>query len=406
MKRRLIPLYLFVFIDVLGFSLILPLLPYYAQSFGASPTVIGLLVASNALTQLLGAPIIGRLSDRYGRRPMLLLSITGTIISFLRLGFAQSLAMLFISRILDGFLGGNISLAQAYIADVTDEKNRAKGLGLIGASFGVGFIFGPALGGALSAGENYARPALFAAGIALLNLIGVLLWLPESLPSEKREARRDSSRTAFTFQALREALARQCVGPLLHIRLFYNLAFTMFQTVFSLFAIKRLGLGAHATSFVLAYVGVLVAIVQGGIVGALTERFAEKKLTFWGLGLMAVSLLAWAVTPTLWALLIVLMPLALSSGVLGTLTNSLLSKVVYQEEVGGTLGLSASLGSFTRVVSPIVGGFLIDNLGAWAPGLIGSLIMMWLVSYAWRFLASLPDDPDASCAGMLEAEPA
>jgi DHA1 family tetracycline resistance protein-like MFS transporter len=406
MKRQLIPLYLFVFIDVLGFGLILPLLPYYAQSFGASDTVIGLLVASNALTQLLGAPIIGRLSDRYGRRPLLLLSIAGTIVSFLILGFAQSLTMLFIGRILDGFLGGNISLAQAYIADVTDEKNRAKGLGLIGASFGVGFIFGPALGGALSAGENYARPAFFAAGIAILNLIGVLLWLPESLPAAKREARREDPRTAFTLRALLKALKRQCVGPLLHIRLFYNLAFTMFQTVFSLFAIKRLGLEAQATSFVLAYVGILVAIVQGGIVGALTERFAEKKLALWSLGLMALALLGWAFTPTLWALLIVLIPMALSSGVLGTVTNSLLSKVVHEEEVGGTMGLSSSLGSLARVVSPIVGGFLIDNLGAWAPGVLGFGIMAWLVSYAWRFLAALPDDPDASCAGMLEAEPA
>ncbi len=188
MKRQLSLLFLFVFVDILGFSLILPLLPYYAESFGATPVVVGLLLSANAVTQLLGAPVIGRLSDRYGRRPLLLLCILGTVAGFLLLGFANSLALLFLSRIVDGFLGGNISLAQAYITDVTDEQNRAKGMGLIGAAFGLGFIIGPALGGMLSRGENYALPAFLAAGLAALNLVGVWLWLPESLSPERRAA--------------------------------------------------------------------------------------------------------------------------------------------------------------------------------------------------------------------------
>jgi DHA1 family tetracycline resistance protein-like MFS transporter len=390
-RRRLALLFTFVFIDVLGFSLILPLLPYYAETFGATPTIVGLLLGANAATQFIGAPIIGRLSDRYGRRPLLILSIAGTAVSFVMLGLARSLGMLFASRIVDGFLGGNISLAQAYITDVTDDENRARGLGLIGASFGLGFIFGPALGGTLSAGGNYSLPALVAAGLSALNLLGVLVWLPESLPQKRRAEMARHPRTAFTARALWEGLHRPCVGPLLNVRLFYGLAFTIFQTIFSLFAQKRLSLDAQATSYVLTYVGLLVVAVQGGGIGWLTKRFGDKQLVFGGTILLTLSLLGWAFTPTLWLLLVVLAPLALAGGVLNVASNSALTKSVYPEEVGGILGLSASLGSLTRVVSPIVGAFLLDNVSTAAPGVLGALLMSWLIYYTWRQVLFVPD---------------
>jgi DHA1 family tetracycline resistance protein-like MFS transporter len=390
-RRRLALLFAFVFVDVLGFSLILPLLPYYAATFAATPTIVGLLLGANAATQFIGAPIIGRLSDRYGRRPLLILSIAGTVAGFAMLGLANSLAMLFASRILDGFLGGDISLAQAYITDVTDEKNRARGLGLIGASFGLGFIFGPALGGTLSAGGNYNLPAFVAAGLSALNLLGVLLWLPESLPPERRTQRVGSPRTAFTARALWEALNRPCVGPLLSVRLFYGLAFTIFQTIFALFAQKRLALDAQATSYVLTYVGLLIVVIQGGGMGLLTKRFSDKQLIFGGTILMAFSLLGWALIPSLWLLLVILAPLALAGGVLNVGSNSALTKSVYPEEVGGVLGLSASLGSLTRVVSPVAGGFLLEAVGTAAPGIVGALLMAWLIAYTWRHVLFEPD---------------
>jgi DHA1 family tetracycline resistance protein-like MFS transporter len=390
-KRQLILLFIFVFIDMLGFSLILPLLPYYAETFGATDTVVGLLLGANALTQFIGAPILGRLSDRYGRRPFLILSIAGTAVSFLLLGWANSLWMLFLSRILDGFLGGNISLAQAYITDVTDEKNRAGGLGIIGASFGLGFIFGPALGGTLSAGGDYSLPAFAAAGLAALNLVGVLLWLPESLPVKKRTGTGHSTRTRFTARALWQALNRPCVGPLLHVRLFFGLAFVTFQTTFALFAKQRLGLDAQATSYVLAYVGMLNVAVQGGGMGLLTKHFSEKQLIFSAAILMSVALLGWAFTSTIWALLVVLAPLALAGGVLSVSINSALTKSVYPEEVGGALGLSASLGGLVRVVAPIVGAFLLDNISTTAPGVLGTLVMVWVISFIWRQVLFVPD---------------
>jgi MFS transporter, DHA1 family, tetracycline resistance protein len=391
MKRSLILIFFFVFVDVLGFSLILPLLPYYAETFGATATTVGLLLGANALAQFIGAPVIGRLSDRYGRRPLLLLSIAGTVVSFLMLGWASALWVLFASRILDGLLGGNISLAQAYITDVTDEQNRARGLGIIGASFGLGFIFGPAMGGVLSAGGNYSLPAFAAAALSALNLLGVLLWLPESLPPERLAQKAQNPRARFNARALWEALGRPCVGPLLQVLLLYGLAFTIFQTVFSLFAQKRLGLNAQTTSYVFTYVGVVIVLVQGGGIGLLTRRFHEKQLIFGGTIVLTLALLAWALTPTLGILLVVLAPLALAGGVLNVASNSALTKSVYPEEVGGALGLSAALGSLTRVASPVVGAFLLDRVSAAAPGILGALLMAWLIYYTWRQVLFVPD---------------
>jgi DHA1 family tetracycline resistance protein-like MFS transporter len=390
-RRSLTLLFVFVFVDVLGFSLILPLLPYYAATFGATAEVVGLLLGVNALTQLLGAPILGRLSDRFGRKPLLVLSLAGTVVGFLMLGLARSLSMLFASRIVDGLLGGNISLAQAYISDVTEGKERTKGFGLIGAAFGLGFIFGPAIGGALAGAGNYALPALVAAGLSLLNLLGVLVWLPESLPPAERERRARQPRAAFSLRVLWEALSLPCVGPLLQTQLFFSLAFTLFETVFSLFARERLGLDARTTSFVLTYVGVLVVLVQGVGIRLLVRSFSDKQLVFGGSVLLALSLLAWAFSPSLVVLLVVLAPLALASGILRVAVNTALTRSVWPEEVGGVLGLSAALNSLTRVIAPTVGGLLLGRVGAFAPGVLGALLMAWLVYYTWNRVLFVPD---------------
>ena len=395
MKRSLILILLFVFIDVLGFGLILPLLPYYAADFNASPFLVGLLLSANALTQMIGAPILGRLSDRYGRKPLLLLSISGTVISFLVLGFANSLAVLFLSRILDGLLGGNVSLAQAYITDSTTAENRSTGLGLIGAAFGVGFIFGPALGGVLSVGGNYALPAFAAAGLAALNLVGALLWLPESLPPEKRTSAATKTKPEVSLKALIDALRRPCVGPLLNIILVYGLAWTMFETMFSLFTQQKLGFSAQTTSYVLTYVGVVVVLVQGGGIRWLSARYSDKQLTFYGAILLTIGLLGWAFSNSLLVLLIALLPLSLASGMLRVSTNSALTKSVVQSEVGGILGLSASMNSFTRVISPVIGSFLLAQVSPAAPGVIGAILM---VAVIWIIRTRILNVPDLDCA--------
>jgi len=400
MRRSMILILLFVFIDVLGFGLILPLLPYYAADFNATSFMVGLLLSANALTQMIGAPILGRLSDRYGRKPLLIASISGTVISFLVLGWAKSLAVLFLSRILDGLLGGNVSLAQAYITDSTTQENRSSGLGLIGAAFGVGFIFGPALGGLLSTGGNYALPAFAAAGLAVVNLIGVLLWPPESLPPERRTSPETKSPPRVSFNALLEALRRPCVGPLLSVILIYGLAFTIFQTMFSLFTQQKLGFSAQATSYVLTYVGVLVVLVQGGGIRWLSKKYSDKQLTFSGALLLTLGLLGWAFSNSLTTLLIALAPLALASGMLRVSTNSALTKSVDPSEVGGILGLSASFTSFTAVIAPILGSFLLAQISPVAPGVAGAILMVGAALIIWRQILTVPD---LDCA--VEEEP-
>ncbi len=413
-RKLLLPLFFIVFVDLLGFSLILPLLPYYAESFGATPFIVGLLVASYAAAQLIGAPLLGRLSDRYGRRPILLLSVAGTFGGFLLLGFAQPVgealarslspasanlfvvAVLFASRILDGLTGGNLSVAQAYIADVTDESSRAQGLGLIGAAFGLGFIIGPAAGGFLST-WGYSAPAFAAAALSFANLALIYVYLPESL-SECRRAeiaalQAHRARTPLSLAALQKAITRPRVGPLLHIRVLFGLAFSIFQTVFALYAQYRLGFDARSTGYVLAYVGILAVFVQGFAIGRLAKHFSDKQLILGGLVIFTLSVSAWAFVPNLISLLIVMAPLAFAGGVLNVVLSSALSKSVYPEEIGGTLGLATSLESFTRILAPSLGGFLLQSLGTWAPGAFSGLLMLWVVWFAYRRLVLYPDPP-------------
>ena len=389
MKNRLLfSIILVVFIDLLGFSLILPLLPYYAETFKANNFVTGLLVASYAAAQLVGAPLLGRLSDRYGRRPVLIASIFGTFIGFLLLGFARTLAMLFAARILDGLTGGNLSIAQAYISDVTEAKDRSKGLGLIGAAFGLGFIIGPVTGGFLSQ-WGYAVPAFAAAALSFVNLLLIYAWLPESLTPEKR-ASMNQKKPAVTFGALLQALRRPFTGSLLVTRFFFGLAFAIFQTIFSLYTLTKFNLTAQNTGLILTYVGVLSVIVQGFLVGRITAKIREDILIVACAALMALSLAGWALAPSVIALIVILTPTAISGGILNTLLSSTLTKAVEPQEVGGILGLSAAVESSTRIFAPIIGGALLQQLGTWAPGSFGAIIMAAVFFYVFARIYNHP----------------
>jgi MFS transporter, DHA1 family, tetracycline resistance protein len=387
-SKPLMSIFLVVFIDLLGFSLILPLLPYYAKTFSANETVTGLLVASYAAMQLIGAPILGRLSDRYGRRPILLISIFGTFIGFLMLGFARSLWVLFSSRMLDGITGGNLSVAQAYISDITDEKNRAKGLGMIGAAFGLGFIIGPVTGGLLSQ-WGYAVPAFAAAGLSLINLLLTYFWLPESLRPEKR-AISSQSKIRIDFSSLRNTLRRPLTGSLLITRFFFGLAFSMFQTIFSLYALTRFSLTAAQTGYILTYVGILSVFTQGFLVGRITSRVRDGVLVTLGILVMSLCMLGWALAPSVVMLLVVLLPTAITGGILNTVISSYLTKTVAPQEIGGILGFSTSVESMTRVLAPILAGVLIARIGSWAPGAVSFFILAGLSPYVWMKIMNHP----------------
>jgi len=297
--------------------------------------------------------------------------------------------MLFAARILDGLTGGNLSVAQAYISDVTDAKNRAKGLGLIGAAFGIGFIIGPVTGGILSQ-YGYNVPAFVAAGLALINFIVIYAWLPESLTKEKRELLGEKKQPSVTLDALVTALKRPFTGSLLITRFFFSLAFSIFQTIFSLYALAKFDLTARDTGFVLTYVGVLSVIVQGFLVGRLTTRFREDHLIFFAVALMSISLFGWALAPSVFWLLVVLTPTSLSGGILNTLLSSTLTKAVSSQEVGGILGLATSIESSTRILAPILGGALLEKVGAWSPGVFGGIIMIGVSLYVFTRILNHP----------------
>jgi DHA1 family tetracycline resistance protein-like MFS transporter len=369
-----------VFVDLLGFSLILPLLPFYAETFGASPTAVGLLVASYALAQLIGAPILGGLSDRLGRRPVLILSILGTSLGFLIFGLAGSLLVLFVSRILDGLTGGNISVAQAYIADVSTPETRARNFGLIGAAYGVGFVVGPALGGFMSR-WGYELPAFVAAGMAFVNALAVYFFLPESLSAEHRGEVR-SHPLSLKSVGMHHFFAQDRAAGLLRIRFVFALAFSTFQTVFTLWAQYHLGLSAEGTGYVLAYVGVTIVVIQGGIVAPVSKRFHENPLILVCIALMAVGLAAWGFAPGIPSTLGALLLVSLGGGVFGAVGNSALSHAVAPSDVGSVLGVGTSLESITRVIGPSVGGFLLGTVGTWSPGATGAVILVLLLPYA------------------------
>jgi DHA1 family tetracycline resistance protein-like MFS transporter len=418
-KSRLTTIFLIVFVDILGFGLILPLLPYYAETYGATAWITGLLVASYAAAQLIGAPLLGRLSDRFGRRPVLLLSILGTAVGFLILALAEPIgaalgnifgaaaavngfiiAIMFFSRILDGVTGGNISVAQAYITDVTDSESRAKGLGLLGAAFGFGFIIGPATGGLLST-WGYAVPAYAAAALATLNLLAVYFYLPESLTAARRAEIAAMPRPSISLDALVAAFRRPRVGPILHTRFFYGLAFAMFTSIFSLYAAGGpLNLSPQSTGFVLAYVGLLSAIVQGFAIGKLAKRYPEPTLMLSSAVAMVVGFFLWGLVPNVLLLLIVLLPLSIGGGVMNTILSSVLTKAVPGEAVGGTLGLATAVESSTRVIAPALGGFLLGQFGVWGPALFSGLLMLWVSTFIWRRFVVNPDPPlDNTLAG-------
>jgi DHA1 family tetracycline resistance protein-like MFS transporter len=313
MKKSLALLFSVAFLDLLSFSLILPLLPYFAETFGATPFMVGALTAAYALGQFVGAPVIGRLSDRFGRKPLLVLSVAGSVLSFVLLGIAGSLPLIFAARLVGGLFGGNITVVQAYIADVTEESDRAKRFGLIGAAFGLGFIFGPPVGGLLSA-SGYALPALTAAGLEAITLVLIIILLPESLTDERKAELRVSPRSRFSIKLLVEAVMDPKIGKFLHLRLITALAFLIFQTNYALFVQQRLGYDAQSTGLSLAFVGLLVAVFQGGLIGPLVKRFDEHKLFALGALISGIGLAVWAFTPSTAWLLLSLVPMSLGQG--------------------------------------------------------------------------------------------
>ncbi len=401
-NRRLLIVFAVVLVDMLSFSIVLPLLPYLAKDLGASAAQIGLLTAMYPLAQVFAAPFLGRLSDRHGRKPVLVLSILGTAVGFVVLATARLLPILFVSRFIDGITGGNISVAQAYIADVTDEADRGAALGMIGAAFGLGFILGPVTGGLL-AGFSYALPAWVGAGLALANAVVVTLLLPESLTAEdKTRLAARPRRRAFDPRGLADAFAHKRVGPLLGIRTATGLAFAIFETSFSLWALAALGLTARQNGAVLGYVGVLSVIVQLVVIKRLTSRFSDDGILLVSLGIAGAALALWGFVPSVWMLLLLMPALSVGLAVTNTVLTSALTKSVHRDEVGGILGLQTSITSFTRIPAPVIAGAMIQYGPVWSPGMLAGVACGAMVPYAYLTLCWRPGAPACSDDEMAE----
>ncbi|MEK6333990.1 MAG: MFS transporter [Acidobacteriota bacterium] len=362
MKRSpLLVIFITVFIDLLGFGIVIPVLPFYAENtrFGATPREIGLLFASYSVMQLIFAPVLGRLSDKHGRRPILLISLLGTSLGFLILGFANTLWLLFLGRIIDGISGGNISTAQAYIADVTTKENRAKGMGLIGAAFGLGFVFGPAIGGILSR-WGIGVPFLFAGGLAFANAILLYFTLPETVTAD--HPARTSAASGRGWKQLLEALRQRQLAYVMTIYFLSIVAFSIMTTSFSLFMMFRLGYDPWHAGWIFAFVGVVSAIVQGGLIGKLVKRFGEAPLTVVGGLLFSVSLFVSPYVRPEMGLVGILSICALSSignALMAPSLTSLASKSASAAEQGSVLGVMQSVASVARAVGPSLAAVLI-----------------------------------------------
>ncbi len=344
-----------IFIDLVGFGIVIPILPLYAQRFGASPLVIGLLLAIYSFMQCICAPLLGKLSDRIGRRPVLLVSILGSAVGFLLMGLAGSLWMLFVARIIDGITGGNISTAQAYIADITPPEQRSKRMGLIGAAFGLGFIFGPAIGGLLSR-VSLAAPFYFAAALAACNATALFFALPESLPEEHRGRVRERVSLAQVFH---EAGSRSL---LLVMATYFvtTMAFSLLTATYPLFTQRRFGFGAMENGYVFAAQGVLGAIIQGGLLGWLLKKASDRRLVAFGALALAVSFFALPLSLSTTALFLATAGMAASHGLVAAPLHGMASRSVGGESQGRVLGLMQSAASAARIVGPVLGGWLLN----------------------------------------------
>ncbi|CAN5485524.1 tetracycline resistance MFS efflux pump [soil metagenome] len=357
MARSRSPLYvlfLTVFIDLVGFGIIIPVLPLYAEEFHAGPVAIGWLTGIYSGMQIIFTPILGRLSDRFGRRPVLMLSLAGTAIGFLLMGLAQTLTLLFVARIIAGITGGNISIPQAYIADVTTPEERSKWMGMIGAAFGLGFTFGPMIGGIMSR-VSHSAPFYVAAAMAAVNVILLYFILPESLPKEQRAQRHEESSIAEVFRHGNGWM----FGLVVATYFFLVAGFTIMTTLFALFTSRRFGYDAHANGYIFGFIGIVTVIVQGGLIGRLVKAFGETTLARAGLLITAASLGLLPFCGNLALLLLACVGLSAGSGFASPPLNGLASQMIDKSWQGRALGVLQSAGSTARLLGPLLGGWLL-----------------------------------------------
>jgi len=383
-RSPLLPIFLIVLVDVLGLTMMMPLLPFYAQHLGATPIQVGLLISVYAFFQLLAGPPLGNLSDRYGRKPVLLFSQIGTFLGFLLLGFANSLWMAFASRIVDGITAGNLTVAQAYIADVTKPSERTKSFAVIGIAFGIGFLIGPAATGVIAQRYGEQTAVFTAAGLSLTSIFATLLLLPSNPPKPGPEeplagtplfAGTPKKLSVFDWGGYLQYFKRPQLAPLFWQFLVFSISFAIFTGGFGLFSERRFTwegkpFGTREVGLVLTYAGILGIFIQGGI-GKIMKLLSEKTLLVIGFMGEAVGFAILAMSTTITMLGVACTVVALS-GLLRPIISSMISKRAAPQEQGVVIGLTQSLTSISQIIGPITAGVLIQNN----------------MLYSWGFLAA------------------
>lgn len=383
-----------IFIDFAGFGLILPLLPFWAQHLGANATGVGLILTMYALAQFVFTPILGRLSDRYGRKPVIVVSLLIEALSFALSALANALPMLLAARFIGGLGASNIGSAQAVVSDITQPEGRARGMGMIGAAIGLGFVVGPAIGGML-APLGAAVPFWAAMGVALVNALLVLRFLPET--RKRREAIEGENTTHqsgnLLFAGWRYVVKSGALARLIAINLLFTIAFTAMEAVFPLFTQHTFGWTAMQNGYIFTYVGFIIVIMQGGLVGQLVKRFGERGLAVGGMVMLAAGLILLTRSVNLALLLIALGILSAGDGAVTPTLSTLLSFAGPTEAQGETLGLAQGIAGLGRVVGPLLAGVLFQLGGAGAPFLVGGILAALAAAL---LLPSLPERKNIS----------
>lgn len=390
-------LFLTVFLDLLGFGMVIPLLPFIAESTGADAFLVTLLMASYSLMQFLVAPLWGRLSDRIGRRPVLLASIAGSVVALTLFAFSRSYAALLAARMLHGAMNANLAVAQAYIADVTPPARRARAMGMFGAAFGLGFLFGPALGGVLGTFGLHVA-ALAAAALALVNLGCALLLLPESRTPGAPPPEQARPWRLLDVRALRDAFRAGPLGAYLLVGFLVMLGFSAMESTFALWSARALGWGALENGWLFAWLGLLIVLVQAGLIGPLRRRYGERALARGGLAGLALGLALLPFATLLAALLAVTALIALANGLLQPNLSALVSFQAPEGATGRTMGLHQSVGALGRVAGPLLAGAAFTWLGIGVPFFLGAAL-------ALAALAFLLGAPQAAVEGRADATP-
>lgn len=379
-RSRLVVIFMTVFIDLVGFGIILPLSPFLAREFEATAFEIGLLMSIYSIMQFLFSPFWGSLSDRIGRRPVILIGLLGGGLSYVLFAFSNSLALLFVARALAGVFGGNISTAHAYIADVTKPEERSKGMGLIGAAFGLGFIFGPLIGaglGVLGQKLGSAPPlgmSFSAVGAALLcfaNFFLALSVLEESLPESVRGRPRVRRNR---FAEIAKQMTRPVAGPLMFVYFLSGLAMAQMESMLFPFVADRFGWGLEKSSMGFAYIGILMVITQGYLVRKWMPRFGEKRVLFAGLFFFALSLGLIPISVSVALMAVTMTILALGNGLMRPPNLGLISLATPVEEQGAVMGVTNSLASLGRILGPVIGGLLYQKMSAGAPFVFAAIL--------------------------------